>query len=422
MIEYSNVVFRKVSNHIHGHPLYGNSCDIIIHTKGIEINLPDVYEGTDFTSIDGSNLTLIPGLIELHSEANQPGREDRETLAETLGLAAMGGYTHLVTMPLSSPRADNRQVIEFQLKTVQNEIVQLLPSGTITKNGAGMELAEMYDMKQSGAVAFSDYKSRIKNSKLLLLAMQYARQLDIPLMISPGDVNLISFGMVHEGLNSTRLGLKAIPTIAESIGLKRDLDLVRYTGCRVHVQSISTLESIALIREAKDAGLPVTADVNMYHLLLTDDNLELFDSNYKTDPPLRDESVRQALIEAVKDGTIDAISADHQPRTYEEKVCEFDKAEYGLFTLPFVFGKLMESGIFSLNILLEKMYKNPAQILRLPQDRLDSYCMVDLKKKYTIKKDDLPEYKSLNSPFFGHNLLGKIEYIINKNKCQKISS
>lgn len=421
MKDISNVVFCQVNNHIPGHTLYGSKCDVHIDDSGVDI-LPVSQDYEYITKfVDGAHLTLIPGLVELHSEANQPGREDRETLSELVQLAATGGYTYVVTMPLTNPVVDNCQGIDYQLKTVQNELVDILPAGAITKKSEGNELAEMYDMKSAGAIAFSDYKHRIKNTKLLLLAMQYANQLDVPLMITPGDSDLLRYGMVHEGSCSTLLGLKGLPTIAESIGLKRDLDLVRYTGCRVHFQSVSTAESLDLIRKAKDEGLAVTADVNFYHLLYTDALLQNFDSKFKTDPPLRDEVIKNALIQAVKDGTIDAISADHQPRTFEEKVCEFDKAEYGMFTLPFVFGLLMESGIFSLDILLEKMYLNPLKILGTSNKKLNSYCLVDLNKKYVINKDDFKEYRSHNSPFFGQSMTGKIEYIINKNKCQKVS-
>ncbi len=421
MRQISNILFRRVANNVPGHAFFGAECDLYVHDSGFDIRPSSTAQDDDEHYIDGRHLTLIPGLIELHAEANQPGREDRETLAELAQLAAMGGYTHVLTMPLTIPVTDQCQGIEYQLKIAQNELVQLLPAGAVTKKSDGLELAEMYDMKGAGAIAFSDYKRRIKNTKLLLLAMQYAKQLEVPLMLTPGDSYLLRYGMVHEGIFSTRLGLKGIPSISESIGLKRDLDLVRYTGCRVHFQSISTIESIDLIRKAKDEGLPITADVNFYHLLLTDAMLENFDSHYKTDPPLRDEVTRDALIEAVKDGTIDAISADHQPRTYEEKICEFDKAEYGMLTLPFVFGALIESGIFSLDLLLEKMYLNPAKILGLPAENMNNYSLIDLDKTHVIKKDDFKDFRSLNSPFFDKKLKGRVYYIISKNRCQNIS-
>ncbi|MFN3951167.1 MAG: dihydroorotase [Thermaurantimonas sp.] len=421
MEHISNTLFRRVANQVPGHALSGVECDLFVHDSGLDIRPSSEAQDESEYVVDGSHLTLLPGLIELHAEANQPGREDREALAELAQLAAMGGFTHVVTMPLTVPVTDQCQGIEYQLKTAQNELVQLLPAGAVTKKSDGLELAEMYDMRGAGAIAFSDYKRRIKNTKLLLLAMQYAKQLEVPLMLTPGDSDLLRYGMVHEGIFSTRLGLKSIPSIAESIGLKRDLDLVRYTGCRVHFQSISTIESIELIRKAKDEGLPVTADVNFYHLLLTDAMLENFDSNYKTDPPLRDDVTQDALIKAVKDGTIDAISADHQPRTFEEKICEFDKAEYGMLTLPFVFGTLIESGLFSLDLLMEKMCINPAKILGLSTENIKSYCLVDLDKTHVIKKDDFSDFRSLNSPFFDRRLKGKIAYVVNKNTCLKNS-
>lgn len=421
MSDHSSTVFRNVYNCIPGHTLCGTRCDVAVNPDGTEILPIHAMHDAAAYEIDGSTYTLLPGLVELHAEANQPGREDREQLNELLSLAAMGGFTQVMTMPLVSPVADNRQVIEYQLKTVHNDLVDLLPAGAISKGAEGKELAEMYDMKLAGALAFSDYKNRIKSSKLLLLAMQYARQFDLPLMLTPGDAELLRYGMVHEGVVSTHLGLKGIPSIAESIGLKRDLDLVRYTHCRVHFQSVSTKESVELIRMAKDEGLPVTADVSFYHLILTDDVLASFDSNYKTDPPLRDESVRQALIDAVLDGTIDAISADHQPRTYEEKVCEFDKAHYGMFTLPFVFGALHKSGIIPLDILVEKMSINPKKILRIDSHYSNGYILVNMEDEYMLSKTDFKSYKSLNSPFFWYGLKGKIEYIINKNKWRKNS-
>lgn len=421
MKKLEDKIITSVLNLLPGHPLHKHRCDIIVSGDQITIEPSGNEIKENSKKIDGSNLSLLPGLVELHSEINQPGREDRENILQTLHLAALGGFTHLAGMPASQPPVDSRQLVDFQQKIALKANNHLLTVGAISKNCEGKELAEMYDMLTAGAVAFSDYKNRIKNTKLLLLAMQYARQLNIPLMITPGDSDLMRYGIVHEGIVSTRLGLKGLPTIAESIGLKRDLDLVRYTGCHVHFQSISTIESIDLIRRAKDEGLPVTADVNFYHLLLTDEELENFDSNYKTDPPLRDEKTRQALIEAVKDGTIDAIAADHQPRTYEEKVCEFDKAHFGIFSLPFVLPALIESDIFSIDLLIEKLHINPAKIL-LPDSPVNSaFILINLNREFTLTKEDFKDFYCTNSPFFNKKLKGKIEYIISKNQCIELS-
>ncbi|GCD77231.1 dihydroorotase [Thermaurantimonas aggregans] len=411
----------SVRNFIPGHPLYKKQCDILINRNEIKILPSGSKIDENIQKIKGSHLTLLPGLIELHSEINQPGREDREDILQTLHLAVLGGFTHLAGMPSSQPVVDSRQLVEFQQKIAAQAVNNLLSIGAISKNLEGKELAEMFDMKSASALAFSDYKNRIRNTKLLLLAMQYARQLNTSLMLTPGDSDLLRYGMVHEGVVSTRLGLKGLPTIAESIGLKRDLDLVRYTGCRVHFQSISTKESIHLIRQAKSEGLPVTADVNFYHLLLTDESLENFDSNYKTDPPLRDEKTRQALVEAIIDGTIDAIAADHQPRTYEEKVCEFDKASYGMFTLPFLLPTLIESNIFSLELLIEKLHTNPAKILGLNNKNKESFILVNLEQEFVWKKEDFKDFPSTNSPFFNKKIKGKIKYLISKNQCVEIS-
>ncbi|GCD79216.1 dihydroorotase [Schleiferia thermophila] len=416
-----NVNFSDVYNLIPGHEHYGKICNISLTDKFLEIKPVTDHLHLSEDTTPGGKLILAPGFIDMHSEINEPGREDRETLSQTIELAIKGGYIAVAAMPSAQPVIDHKAFVDFLKKSTVGAVCEILPVGAVTKELKGNELSEMFDMKMASAIAFSDYKCRHRNTKLLMLAMQYARQMDMPIMISAGDVDLMKFGSVHEGNNAVKLGLKSIPSIAESIGLKRDIELVKYTGCKVHFQSISTIEGIELIRRAKNEGLPVTADVNFYHLLLNDEYLHTFDSNYKTDPPLRDEETRLALIDAVKDGTIDAIAADHQPRTYEEKVCEFDRAQYGMFTLPFVFGTLWNSNYFTIRMLIEKLHQSPKKILNLPAHISEKYLLLDLEKKYTIKADDFNWFSCTNSPFFSYEIKGKIEYIISENICEKIS-
>ncbi|HRF80573.1 MAG TPA: dihydroorotase, partial [Flavobacteriales bacterium] len=277
----------------------------------------DRMEGGEF------NIHVSPGWVDLRAHFRDPGEEWKYGITNGLDAAAAGGFTAVAVLPSTKPVTDDRAGIGYLLARAQGHPVQLLPIGALTQGLKGEQLAELYDQQQAGAVAFSDDQRAIRNSRLMLLALQYSGGMgQAPVMVYPHDADL-SRGQMHEGPMSTRLGLKGLPPVAETVALQRDLALHAYAGGHLHVSTISTAESVALIREAKARKQHVTASVAAHNLLLDDGCLRGFETCYKVLPPLRDLEHLEALREGVKDGTIDAIVSDHRPEDREHKVLEY---------------------------------------------------------------------------------------------------
>ena len=321
-----------------GHPLNNQIVDIKIQGEVIT----EIGSDLDVNAEEVINLSgqmVSSGWIDAEIALSEPGYESKGKLLDDLSSISKNGFTHIGLLPNTLPLPDKGSALSFfnQYKYLP---VSILPFGTLSLNSNGEELAELYDLKQSGAIVYVDYKKGITNTGLMKLALQYTQPFNGIVGVFPCDHYLKGKGVVREGITSTRLGLKGIPSIAESMRIQRDLELLRYTGGKIHFMGVSTSESVELIREAKQEGLSVTASVSIGNLYFNDEKLEGFDSRYKLNPPLANEETRLKLIDALMEGTIDIVVSDHFNCSTEEKNLEFDLAEFGSKTKDYLFPAL----------------------------------------------------------------------------------
>ncbi|NLK51702.1 MAG: dihydroorotase [Syntrophomonadaceae bacterium] len=358
---------------------------------------------------------VVPGLIDMHVHLREPGFERKETIATGTRAAARGGFTSVACMPNTKPVADNRSVLEFIQRQAQlTAKVHVYPIAAITKGSRGEELSEMGDLIAGGAVAFSDDGRPVMNTRVMRLALEYARIGDWPIISHCEDLNLAAEGQMNEGYWSMLLGLQGIPNTAEETMVARDIMLAEMTGARLHIAHVSTAGSVQLIREAKSRGVRVSAEVTPHHLVLTDEAVVGYSTFTKVNPPLRAEKDRQALLEGLVDGTIEVIATDHAPHTLEEKDCEYGYAPFGISgletALPLVWSELVEKKVLSLEKLITCMTVNPARILGLNRGSL----MVGAAADITVIDPDLEQVvkvadfvsRGKNSPFEGKKLKG----------------
>lgn len=371
--------------------------------------------------IDASGKLVVPGLIDMHVHLREPGREDEETIITGCQAAAAGGFTSLCCMPNTTPTIDNQETVKFVLSRAEMADANVYVVGAITKGIKGEELAEIGDLVNAGAVAISDDGNYLQNPELMRRALEYTKMFDIPIISHAEDRYLSASGVMNESYQSTRLGLKGSPAVAEEIAVLRDIRLCAFTGGRVHIAHISTAGAVRAVRLAKAEGINVTAEVTPHHFSLTDDEIgKEFNTNLRVNPPVRTQRDVEAVIEGLIDGTIDCISSDHAPHAEEEKDVEFDQAPPGMIgletTLGLVKTRLIDKGYLSWADALSKMTINPARILKLPGGRLEigkkaDITVIDPEKKWTVKKENFRS-KSKNSPYIGWKLSGKVEYTI----------
>lgn len=376
-------------------------------------------------AIDAKGMTVIPGLIDMHAHLREPGREDEETITSGLKAAVAGGFTSVCCMPNTNPAIDNSSVVEMILeKAAEAGKANLFVIGAITKGRQGQEISEMADLIKAGVVAFSDDGNCVSQSNVMRRALEYSKMFEAPLIIHAEDKSLAALGQMNEGFYSTLLGLKGIPKEAEETIIARDLILTKLTGGRVHFTHLSSKGSVELVRQAKKKGIAVTADVTPHHLILTEEALSNYDTNLKINPPLRSKQDREALIEGLRDGTIDAIATDHAPHSLEEKEKEFDSASFGMVgletALALVLTKLVEPKKLSLSQAIAKMTANPAKILNLPEGTLAKEAMADItvfqpSAEFEVKAEQFKS-KSRNSPFVGWKLKGTVEHVLVSGK------
>ena len=377
-------------------------------------SLRSVKKGAGARVIDASGLTVIPGLIDLHVHFREPGHEYKETIETGCLAAAAGGFTAVCTMPNTLPVNDNRQVTEFILEKAAKACgVRVYPVGAISKGLKGEALSEFSDLLAGGAVAVSDDGRPVLGSLLMRRALEYAKGFGLFVISHCEDLDLAQGGAMNEGEIATRMGLPGIPNAAESIMVQRDIALCALTGARLHIAHVSTRESVAAIRDAKARGIPVTAETAPHYFTLTDAAVQNYDTCAKMNPPLRSEEDRNAVWEGLSDGTLDVIATDHAPHSSIEKDVEFDQAAFGIIGLETALPlglKLVESGVLSLNRLIEKMSINPAKILginhRINVGNPADLTLFDLNRTYRI---DATRFfsKSRNTPFNGWDLKGK---------------
>jgi dihydroorotase len=412
-----NLIIRKAKIVDPKSPHHHQTVDVKI-TKGIieEIgtSIPKSDKHEEFQH-DG--LHLSQGWFDTSVSLGEPGFEDRETIANGLDVAAKSGFTGIALQPNSNPIIDNQSQIHFVKQKAANSATELFPIGALTKNSEGKDLAELFDMKNAGAVAFGDYGKSLANANLLKIGLQYVQDFDGLLIAFAQDDNIKGSGVANEGIVSTRLGLKGIPNLAEELTIARNLFLLEYTGGKLHIPTISSAKSVALIKEAKAKGLNVTCSVAIHHLVLTDEKLDSFDTRYKVTPPLRTETDRNALIAGVLDNTIDCITADHNPIDIEHKKMEFDLAKNGTIGLESAFGALLT--VLPLDKLIEKLTFGKT-ILNIESQEIKENTKADLSlfqinADWTFTKEHILS-KSKNSAFLGQTMKGKAIGIYNQEK------
>lgn len=367
--------------------------------------------------IDAAGRLVCPGLIDIHVHLREPGNEDEETIASGSAAAVAGGFTSIACMPNTQPAIDNEAMVEFVLRqAARSGLCNVYPIGAITKARGGKELAEMGHMIRAGAVAFTDDGCGVANANTMLRAMQYAKMFNRPLIQHCEDPDLASGGCMNAGVTATRLGLPGITPLAEEVMLQRDILLAENTGAAYHAAHISTAGAVRMIREAKQRGVRVTAEVCPHHLLLTDDLIASYDTNYKMNPPLRTKADVEACIEGVADGTIDCLVTDHAPHGADEKSFDFQTAPFGIIGMETALPTLVQALVTSKRIgwpeLIAKMTVNPARLLGLPGGSLDvgvaaDITIIDPDAEWTI--DPTAFYsRSRNTPFAGWNVRGRV--------------
>jgi dihydroorotase len=373
----------------------------------------------DVDIFDAQGKFVSPGFFDLNCNIGELGLETKETLETGTRAAAAGGFTGIAVMPNTQPPVHSKAEVEYLLNRAKNNLVDVYPLGTISHKREGKDMAEMFDMFQSGAKAFTDGTRPVQDAGLMERAMLYAHGFGALVFSFPEDVAIAGKAKMNEGEVSTYLGMKGIPSLAEELIISRDLYLAEYTGSPVHFTSISTGRSVDLIRQAKAKGLAVTCDVAAYHLVLTDEELKGFDSNYKVKPPLRTQADIDALMIGLKDGTIDAIVSQHTPHEIEYKDVEFEVAEYGMVGLQTAFSLAVMAGLEP-STIVEKMSVNPRKILYIhapliAEKQPANLVVFDPAETWEYNKAN-NQSKSANSPFIGKNLTGRVLLTVNNNQ------
>lgn len=367
--------------------------------------------------IELDNLHLSQGWFDSSVSLGEPGFEDRETISNGLTVAAKSGFTGIALQPNSDPILDNQSQIRFVKSKAEGFATNLFPIGALTKNSEGKDLAELFDMKNSGAVAFGDYNKNLDNANLLKIALQYNQDFDGLTIAYAQDSNIKGNGVANEGIVATRLGLKGIPALAEELQIARNLFVLEYTGGKLHIPTISTAKSVQLIKDAKSKGLNVTCSVAVHHLVLTDEKLEGFDTRLKVTPPLRTEADRKALIKGLKDGTIDMITSDHNPVDIEHKKMEFDLAKNGTIGLESAFGALLT--VLPLETVISKLTSGKVVFDSVSEpigeNAKANITLFNPEGKWEFSKQNILS-KSKNSAFLGTKMTGKVYGIYNNGQ------
>ncbi|MBU1095058.1 MAG: dihydroorotase [Bacteroidetes bacterium] len=398
--------------------------DLLINDGIIEkignIKSSEVEENNIF---DFNDMVCVPGLFDMHVHLREPGREDEETVVTGCNGAAAGGFTGIACMPNTNPAADSAEVIKLIKEKASNHLVDVYPVGAVSVDRKGEALAPIAELYEAGAVAFSDDGVAVKTAALLRNALEYAGMYNAPIIEHCEDESLAD-GAMNESLVSTQLGLPSIPTVAEDITVSRDILMAEYLNKAVHIAHISSKRSIELVREAKARGVKVTAEVTPHHFTLTDDNLKTYDTNYKMNPPLRGKADLEAVIEGLKDGTIDCIASDHAPHSIEEKEMEFIYAPNGILGLESQLGltlsELVNKNHLTLSDLVYKLSINPRRILNInvPSIKEGEKANLTIFDPHNIWTVNVSAFKSKskNSPFDKRLLTGKPVAVINKGK------
>lgn len=399
-----------------------SKADILIK-DGTIIQVGEIAEKKDFTTFNFENMYCSPGFFDMHVHLREPGREDEETIVTGCNAAAAGGFTGIACMPNTNPAIDSAEVIKLINKKAENHLVDVYPIGAVSHGRKGEGLAPIAELVEAGAIAFSDDGVAVKSSSLLLNALEYCKMFGTPIIEHCEDESL-SDGAMNEGIVSTQLGLPPLPSVSEAIIVARDILISEYTGGKIHIAHISTKPAIELVRNAKSRGIKVTAEVTPHHFTLTDESLRTYDTNYKMSPPLRTREDVEAIIQGLKDGTIDCIASDHAPHAIEEKEMEFIYAPNGIVgletLLSLVLSELVHKKHISIEQLVEKLAVNPRKILNLdiPLMKAGEKANLTIFDKDLIWTVDVANFKSKskNSPFDKRLLTGRAVAVLNNGK------
>ena len=399
-------------------PYHQQKKDILISDGKIEKIEDSIQQKENYTVVNVDNLHVSCGWFDTSVSLGEPGFEERETIKNGLQVAAKSGFTAIAVNSNTNPVIDSKSDVEFLINKAQNSAVNLHPIAALTKNSEGIDMAELYDMQQSGAVAFGDYNKPIENDNLMKVALLYAQNFDGLVLSFPKNNKIAGEGIANEGINSTKLGLKGIPALAEHIQIARDLFLLEYTGGKLHIPTISSAKSVELIKDAKKKGLKVTCSVAAHHLVLTDNELHGFDSNFKTNPPLRTKEDLKALQKGVRSGVIDIITSDHNPIDIEHKKVEFSEAKDGIIGLETIFGAI--NSVLDLEDFINCITTKPKEIFGIENHAIKvgniaDVTLFDPNSDVTFTKEHILS-TSKNSPFINKKLKGNVYGVFANNQ------
>ena len=393
----------------------------ILMEDGKIVKIAENIPANGSQEIDASGKHVFPGLIDMHVHLREPGYEHKEDIESGSKAAVKGGFTQICCMPNTDPITDNKVVVSYvKNRAKEVNLCKVHPIGAITKGSKGEQLAQIGEMKKAGAVAISDDGVAVKNSRLMYLAMEYASGFDMKCLCHCEDKDLVDGGVCNEGLSSTIAGLKGIPRAAEDICIARDLALAESLDVPVHICHVSTHSGVRLIRNAKAAGVKVTAETCPHYFAATDDIIRTFDTNTKVNPPIREEMDKQAVLAGLKDGTLDCIVTDHAPHHLKDKNVEYNLAAFGISGIETSFGfaitYLYKAGVLSLPEIAERMSAAPARILNLDGGELKEggvadIMIADLEESWVVEPQKFVS-KGKNNPFGGYKLDGVVKYTI----------
>ncbi len=391
--------------------------DVLIE-KGIITQIANsITVKKEMKSISLKNLHISCGWFDTSVSFGEPGFEERETIKNGLKTTAKSGFTAVAINPNTNPVTDTKTAVTFLINQAKNQAVSLYPIANFTSQAKGENMAELYDMHNAGAIAFGDYNQAISNANLLKIGLQYAQNFNGLLLSFPQD-NSIANGFINEGENSTKIGLKGMPSLAEELQIARDLFLLEYTGGKLHIPCISTVKSVKLIANAKKKGLDITCSVSAHHLVLTDDEILDFNTNCKVLPPLRTKEDTKSLQKAVENGVIDMITSDHNPIDIEHKKVTFENAKFGTIGLESLFGSL--NNVISLENLINSLTINPRKRFGLEETSINinekaNLTLFDPNLQYTFTKDAILS-TSKNAVFLDKKMQGKVYGIVANKK------
>lgn len=391
----------------------GKKINILIKDGNAQFNSSQI-DLKDIEELDFSGSYITQGFCDLYVNINDPGFEYREDIESVANAAIAGGFTTICATANNHPITQSKAQVEYIINNAKNTAITILPIGAITENFDGKTPTEMLDMHQAGAIAFSDVPHDIKDSGVLLRALQYVQPFDGLIIVLPFDKTLVGDGQVNESEVSVRMGMKGITNLSEYSIVQRDIELLKYTGGKIHFVGISTRESVDLIRKAKEDKLNVSCSVFVHHLISDENEVKNFDSNYKVFPPLRTQEDQLALIEGLKDGTVDCISTQHTPLNIDEKNVEFEVADFGIIGLETAFGLLNKKleNVISKDRLMELLSSNPKKIINYT-NKDAGFVILNFEEEWTLTEKNIKS-KSKNTPYLNTPLKGKVKAVFSK--------